>query len=471
MDPMQVNDQIFRTRQASLDRIYYNSLNSEEEETDEPEEAEDASAVENADAADPSAGLIEPKTPPKTPIPAAPAATQGPTDPKATADPKAPDDPMAPTDTPPKGSGHELAGRNVVESKELMGEVIDIFENRKSGDPTGRSDIMTTWLAEEAEKRGLKAEIVGGEGASFQGHDHKVGSTLVITGNDGKRVAFTDTNGDGAIGLDDDAFAEAVQNYSPDKYSKLDALTSEQGSNKGMKLDSGGTVQKLEESQAQNAVLEDMTAGGGEATGGGAQAEAAAAPAKPTDPAAAIGTRIASGGEQVKEDGSKYKYQVQDCDLNKCPRGRPACTGCGQCIKSELKKIEKEGGSIEGAAEGMNGAGEAAETNEAAKPEKPAAAAKAEAPKTELPEAEMPTPEAMEQPSMQKKDIPEAASYKARSDTDDIENEDTEEALQFIQAFLDEHGIDKTTDDLIAEGQLGQLATQLGIQLPENISK
>jgi hypothetical protein len=466
MSMMDITNQMYQAKQASWDKMFYNSLNQEEEENieDEGNDGVGTNAVGTAPTKDEAATAPGQLTDPKAPTETAKTPANG--QPQGTEDPKAPQDPMAPTDTPPSGNNADLAGRNVIESQELMGEVIDIFENRKSGEPTGRSDIMTTSLIDEAQKRGLKAEIIGGESASFDGKDHVVGGTVVITGQDGKRVAFTDTNGDGAIGLDDQAFAEAVQKNNPAKFQVLEQKTSEQSAKKLTKAD-GSSVEVLEKSVDQGAVLEDVSGGGSLAATAPTGGAATGAQAAPQDPAAAIGTRIGSGEEQTKADGSKYKYQVQDCDLNKCPRGRPACTGCGQCIKAELKQIEKDGGSIAAAAEGMNApAGQAATEIEATDDTAQAA------PAAEAPKPEAAAPQEAEQQVLQKVDVPKATSFKAKAKPEAVNEQDATEALKQVQAYLDSYGFaDKTAEELLADGQLDQIALQLGIQLPENLYK
>jgi hypothetical protein len=485
-----IQNQMYWARQASLDKMYYAEAAEEADEQVE-DDGNDTAAAEAGTAAEAPIGeLTAPEIPdPKVPAPVEagtvetgtkeapvedPKAPATPTPTETPATPETPKDPLTPTDTVGGTVGQEQDG--LVEDPELFKQVVSCLEEGHGG--KGNSDMSFPNLKRALEKKGLKVNISGGtmlDTGKENTEDLQINATMEVTGSDGKRVVFHDTNGDGGIGVTDEGFAKAVQQYTPEKAAHLQQGKSDQRQNVALRAQGIKPPNAKKEALAKN-------------FGGGGGGEAAAAPAasaagenkpadenkpaaaseasasiaaptaptaenKPEDPAAAIASRVASGDKQVKANGDDYKFQVKDCDLNKCPKGKKQCNACGDCIKAELKKLQKDGGSIEGATKPDdenedNKAGEITAT-EATTPEQ------AQADKQVVEKVDTP-------------DVSVNGTTVANADDD----KKMAEALKFIQSHLDSYGFtDKTAEELLADGQLEQIALQLGINLPENISK
>jgi hypothetical protein len=489
-----ITNQMYQARQASWDRMFYNLA---QEEVENEEELADDEAAPTATAADPVATqTADPKAPavptatgtaqaPATPKdPAAPAdPTAAPTDPTAApADPTAPKDPLAPTDVAPGGNVEGQDG--LVEDPELFKQLVQCLEEGHKGQ--GNSDMSFPNLKRALEKKGLTVNITGGEMLNTgkeNTEDLQINATLEVTGNDGKRVVFKDTNGDGGIGVTDEGFAKAVQQYVPEKAAHLQQGKSDQRQNVALRAQGvkppnakkealaknfgggGGEAAAAPAAEAPAAEAQAVEAATAAAPAAGAAgdkaasdaaeaavasvaapAEAAAEPslAAVNDKLAIVSSVIASGDDQVNEKGDTYKYQVKDTDLNKCPKGKKKCNGCGQCIKTELYEAQKNQDTVEINQNGEEEQVEAAETV------------------------------AAEQQAAQKPDVPKPPVNDAqvKPELAAADEQEVAEVLKQIQAHLDSFGFaDKTAEELLADGQLEQIALQLGIYVPENIFK
>jgi hypothetical protein len=310
---------------------------------------------------------------------------------------------------------------------------------------------LTKWW-KHSKAKGFDAKLADtGRGAS--GFNR---AEIEVIASDGTKVAFKDEDGDSQIGMVDEQFRKAVQTHAGDKYDQLVSRNNQQqAANKQVGADGTAAV------DAQSSAKKAGFVGGAQGAGGtaapteapAAEAPAADAPADAkasvADPVAAIGERINSGEAQVNDKGQAYKYQVKDMDLNKCSRGKPTCTCCGQCIKGEIVKAQREGGGAAAAPTDQVTTGQ----NQAV--EEPAAVAQA-------------APQAPEVPQVE---VPQAATL-AKADTAKPQAGEAEvkDALKLVQEYLDSMGFsDKTAEELLADGQLGQVALQLGIQLPDKI--
>jgi hypothetical protein len=455
MDPMQILNQTFLSRQASWDKMFYNLTEEEVENAEEwvyDDDENDVAAP--VTTTTPPAGEVATTTDPTTVE-----TTQAPGKTEAPAAPTATTDPLTPTDTVAPG-GNVQGQDGLVECPELFKELVSVLDEK------GKSDMSFPNLKRALEKKGLEVNITGGEMLNTgkeNTEDLQINATLEVIGKDGKRLVFQDTNGDGGIGVTDKGFADAVQKYVPEKAAHLQQGKSDQRQNVALRAQG----QKVPEAR-KKAMEANFSAGGGGETTAAAAAPAAeaktAAPAAaeavtPTaavqaapqaapkttapDPLAAISSRISSSDQQLNSKGQPYKYQVQDTDLNKCPRGKKQCNGCGQCIKAEVREAQKNGAS---ATDNQN-----VETEDTA--EVTAA-------------AEVQT---AEQQTAQQAGVPE---HNVSTTTEAVEEQDASEALKQIQAHLDSYGfVDKTAEELLADGQLEQLALQLGIHLPDSIYK
>jgi ferredoxin len=431
MDPMQITDQIFKARQASWDRMFYNA------------QEEDAEELVDDGQAAPVGKAVTGKTP--APAPAGDIATPTAQAPAPTAAPGGTKDPAAPVDTvtnfPPAAQGD-------------IGNILaDVMLDADSGG--GRGGIKNEKVMELLAAKGVQTRAADVDG--------KKG--FEILDNSGNVVAkMHDNNGDGAVGMEDESVVKALHDLGADT-AKMDQLVqdrighySKSGKNKEDIIHKN--MQKAKEG-APAAAGTDKAAAPAASQAATVQAVDAAVLAEeqtaPQDPAYKIGAAIVSGDQQAKPDGSAYKYQVKDCNLSSCPRGKPACTGCGQCIKAELFKIQKAGGSIEAAADGLKGAGQQAVAETPAAETAPAASASA------------PQQTAAEQQVIEQPVVAEASRHAKKPKA---EVQSAEEALKQVQAYLDSYGFaDKTAEELLADGQLDQIALQLGIQLPENLYK
>jgi hypothetical protein len=380
----------------------------------EEQEGEDGNLLEPT-AADPIAAPTAQAPDPKAP--------QAPTAPDPKAPPAEPQDTVA--TTPPSGGG---AGE-----EEVVKAMAGILEG-------GGGNMKLDKMVEELKGKGFEARIsdTGSKGGSgFQR------GTIEIIASDGTKVAFKDEDGDSAIGMVDQQFREKVQQYCPDQYDSLVQKSNAQKANAGegdksIKADGTSAV------DSKSSAAKDGFVGGAQDGSGAAAPTDAPADAKASvaDPVAAIGDKISSGDTQTNAKGESYKYQVKDTNLNSCPRGKPACTGCGQCMKAEIFKAQK---------------------GEAAAPAEQAAAAE------EVPEAVQAAPQA---PQAQSMEIPQAANY-AKKDAakPEVNQDDVKQTLKLVQEYLDSMGFgDKSAEDLLADGQLGQVALQLGINVPEHIA-
>jgi hypothetical protein len=359
----------------------------------------------------------EPQTPPITPA--------------EIKTPETPKDPMAPQDTvgqktPPAEGGN--AGE-----AEVVKAMAGILEG-------GGGNMKLDKMVGELKNQGFEARIsdTGSKGGSgFQR------GTIEVIAKDGTKVAFKDEDGDSAIGMVDKQFRDKVKEYVPEKYDSLVQKSNAQKANAGegdksIKADGTSAV------DSKSSAAKDGFTGGAQGAGGTAAPTEAAptdAKAKAADPVAAIGERISADEPQTNAKGNAYKYQVNDANLKSCPKGKPACTGCGECIKSEILKAQKEGvGAAQEAPAGQAEAGKVEAPKEQAVPQ---------APSVEAPKA-----------SLAKADTPKQAEVKAEENV-----EDDEALLKAVQAHLDSIGFtDKTAEELQADGQLAQVASQLGVQ-------
>jgi hypothetical protein len=441
-------------------KVFYN----EEQETDE-----EGNLLEPT-AADPIAAPTTPATDPKAPqAPTDPAAA--PTDPKAPTDPNAPPaDPQDTVDTgkPPAGGGGQGEA-------EVVGVMAEILAEKNTG------NMKLDKMVEALKAKGFDAKLAdtGRGGTGFNRAE------IEVIASDGTKVAFKDEDGDSQIGMVDEQFRNAVQTHAGDKYDQLVSRNNQQqAANKQVGAD--GTAAVDAQSSAKKAGFVggaqdgsgaaaapppaaddgkdiDPAAETGAATATTAPApveapkgDAAPADAKASvaDPVAAIGERINSGEQQKNAKGEAYKYQVKDANIQSCPRGKPKCTCCGQCIKGEIVKAQGEGA----------GAAETAPTGQAT-----GQAAGQTAAVEEAPEAVQAAPQA---PQVQGMEIPQAATF-AKNDAAKpaVNQDDIKQTLKMVQEYLDSMGfVDKTAEDLLADGQLGQIALQLGINVPEHIA-
>jgi hypothetical protein len=405
---------------------------------DEEEADEDAALLEQT-VADPAAAPTDPKAPIVPVEPQAPVVA--PTDTKAPADPLAPQDTVGPK-TPPAGGGGGAEA-------EVVKTMADILANANTG------NMKLDKMVEALKKEGFDAKLADtGRGAS--GFNR---AEIEVIAKDGTKVAFKDEDGDSQIGMVDKQFREKVQEHAPEHYDKLiQRNNQQQAANKQVGADGTAAVDSKSSADAKGFVGGAQGAGatappaaeGAPTKEGAPTAEAAPTDvkAKAADPLAAIGERISSGEQQTNAKGDNYKYQVQDTNLKSCPRGKPACVGCGQCIKSEIFKAQQQG------------AGAVQEV-----PADQATIGKAEAPKEQAPAAavqEAPQAPVVEAPqaSLAKVEVPKQSKVKAEETI-----EDDEALLKAVQAHFDSIGFtEKTAEDLKADGQLAQVASQLGVQ-------
>jgi hypothetical protein len=454
MDPMQIQEQTYKARQASLERIYQNQKEKGDELVDD-DELSAAPVVatkgeETAPIADPKAPVIDTKVPVETAATTAPTDPQAPVAPtttEATAAPEAPKDPLTPADSvSPGGTGQD----GLVECPELFREFVSVLESK------GKSDMSFPNLERELKKRGYETRITGGEmidTGKENTEDLRINATLEVIGKDGKKLVFEDTNGDGGIGITDKGFAEALQKYVPDKTEVLAKGKSDQRQNvalraQGQKVPEarkkaieanlkGGPAPDAPEAQAAAPAISAATEEVKPAAAAEAPAAEVRASLKADDPLAAITARVTSGEQQIKSNGDAYKYQVKDCDLSKCPKGKKQCTGCGDCIKAEIRKAQRQADTV------------------AADEEKEKEAVDEAAKATEV-----------QQPVVSNASADRAQA--ASADNAQV----IADSLKQIQAHLDSYGFtEKTAEELLADGQLEDVAFKLGIQLPENLYK
>jgi hypothetical protein len=273
------------------------------------------------------------------------------------------------------------------------------------GGKSMKPDEVTKVLAE----KGIQSRAVEIDGK-------KGVEVLDNTGNVVTRLR--DTDGNGSIGAEDKEFLAELQKIG---YANVDQLAAAKGE-KGQKA-----LAKVKGGEAATAM--DRTGAAITApTADAAKAGTAAKGIDPLDPTKKteenVENKNAIGGPENKADG-KYKYQVNDTNLKNCPKGKPACTGCGDCPKGEIFKQLKANGTLE---QVLQGGGD---TNAA---------------------------------GVQKVEAPKLA--KAKADGVGGPNE----ALKAIQAELTAAGfVDKTAEELLAEGTLKEIATHLGLYVPESI--
>ena len=127
-------------------------------------------------------------------------------------------------------------------------------------------------------------------------------------------------------------------------------------------------------------------------------------------------------------------------------------------MKSEIFKAQKEGA---GQSTDQVNVGQNEEAGEQA-PKAPEQVAEVAAVEAEAPQVA----------SFEQK-VPEAATIgavPAQASATEADEAEIQEALKMVQSYLDSAGfIDKTAEELLADGQLGQLALQLGINIPEGL--
>jgi hypothetical protein len=470
MNLTDITNQMYQAQVASWDKMFHNNLNQEEAEDAEVDDANvqapelDTRGVTTGTAGQtaaaptpiseaPSEALLPPGTAQGTGTAQAPQAPTG-------------KDPLNPTDTPAAGGAVGANdGETIIECEETLNDIMSIMEKRpNTKGVTGVSNIMIQGLESELKKMGYDAKLVGGETYEVKNFNGKmvevggVGGKIELTAKNGTKMVIADSNGDGAIGTDDEAFAAAMNSLSQERTQSLAQKKSEQRAGKVQDQINDGSAKKIGGSN------DDAAAEAGAATEApkaeapteapkaeaapaaeqvAAPAETAAQPrlASVNDKVASIGSIISSGDDQVNDKGDKYKYQVKDTDLSSCPKGKKKCNGCGQCIKTEIYDAQKNQDTVEINQNGEEDV-EAAETVAAEQQ----AAQKPGAPKPAVNDAQV---------------KPELAA---------ADEQEVAEVLKQIQAHLDSFGfMDKTAEDLLADGQLEQVALQLGIQLPEKI--
>jgi hypothetical protein len=232
------------------------------------------------------------------------------------------------------------------------------------------------------------------------------------TGNVVNRLR--DTDGDGNIGGEDKEFLAELKKIG---YANMDAVAGTRGEQgkKALAAVNGG---------------ETATAGDRQ---GVATAGAKAAPGvntvNPLDPTKKTEENVnAIGGPEnkVQNQEKEYKFQVTDNNLKNCPKGKPGCTGCGDCPKGDIFKQLKAQGTLD---QVMKGGGDPATVQQIDAVQKPKAGEGIGGPQKGL-----------------------------------------QQALKSIQAELTAAGfVDKTAEELYGEGQLKEIAGQLGLYIPESL--
>jgi hypothetical protein len=434
MEPVQIADQIFKANQAVWDKVF-----SAKYDEDTEEAVDEGENTLNAPVATEKTPVELPVEDPKAPPVAAPTAAIGTT--------KEPGTAATPTDTVTTTAA---PGSNA----EIGNIIADLMMAKDSGG--GMGGIKNEKVMELLAEKGIQTRAAD---------EDKLRKGFEILDKNGNVVAkMVDNNGDGAVGMEDETVVKALHDLGVDdaKMHQLMDLRKEhyakQGAEKGARK--AATIDKNYEKATGGAPAASGATSGTDAapTGEkGGKVEAGKTEASlAVDPSASIGEKIRSGEDQLNQKGESYKYQVKDTNLNSCPRGKPACVGCGQCMKTELFKIQKQGGSIEGANKPVGGD----EGN------KTGAATTVTGPTNTVQQP------VVEQQTVQQPDVPKSPKLNVKAKPEAAEEQSAEELLKEVQAHLDSAGFaDKTAEELLADGQLEQVAMQLGIKLPDNINK
>jgi hypothetical protein len=92
--------------------------------------------------------------------------------------------------------------------KEIMGAMVDVFKEE------GTESVLVDDLAAKLQDKGVNARVVGGENVvNAKGNEVRSGATLEITQKDGSKIVMKDSNGDGAIGMEDKQFEKIMGDY------------------------------------------------------------------------------------------------------------------------------------------------------------------------------------------------------------------------------------------------------------------
>ena len=109
---------------------------------------------------------------------------------------------------------------------ELMGDMADIFKEE------GTNAVLIDDLAAQLEDKGHNVRVVGGkEEVNANGNEVRTGATLEITRPDGETIRMKDTNGDGAIGMEDRDFEKLMGEYDKGTLDEISKLADNENTN------------------------------------------------------------------------------------------------------------------------------------------------------------------------------------------------------------------------------------------------